>query len=82
MTRLKQAEMLWEKHKDRLPYPKSKIPIGEKTKSGLLAHHYNYWHEMFFPRQLLALSTLLKGIMAEPDETLREMLAVCVFKYA
>jgi len=38
-ARLQQAEALWEKHKDRLPYPKSRIPIGEKTKSGLLAHH-------------------------------------------
>jgi adenine-specific DNA methylase len=78
MTRLKQAEIVWEKQKDRLPYPKSKIPIGEKTKSGLLAHHYNYWHEMFSSRQLLALSTLLKGIMAEANKTLQEML-LCAF---
>lgn len=73
-ARLRKAEGLWEWHKEGLPYPKSKIPVGEKTKSGLLAHHYNHWHEMFFPRQLLALSTLLKGIMEEDDEQLREML--------
>jgi len=77
-ARLQQAELLWEKNKEKLPYAKSKIPIGEKTKSGLIAHHYNYWHEMFFPRQLLALSILLKGIMAEPNETLKEML-LCAF---
>ncbi len=58
-ARLQRAEMLWEKNKTGLPYPKSTIPVGEKTKSGLLAHHYNHWHEMFAPRQLLALSTLL-----------------------
>ena len=78
MARLKQSEVLWEKNKGGLPHPKSRIPIGEKTKSGLLAHHYNYWHEMFSSRQLLALSTLLKGIMAEQDKTLQEML-LCSF---
>jgi putative DNA methylase len=73
-AQLQQAERLWKEHKYRLPYPNSKIPVGEKTKSGLLAHHYNHWHEMFGPRQLLALSTLLKGIMEENDETIQEML--------
>jgi len=73
-ARLQQAERLWKEHKYRLPYPKSKIPVGEKTKSGLLIHHYNYWHEMFGPRQLLALSILLKGIMEEKNETMQEML--------
>ena len=33
---------------------------------------------MFGPRQLLALSTLLKGIMVEENQTLREML-LCAF---
>lgn len=77
-TRLAEAERLWEQHKQSLPYPKSEIPVGEKTKSGLLSHHYNYWHEMFAPRQLLALSTLLHGIMQEPDEKVQEML-LCAF---
>ena len=77
-ARLQQAEVLWERNKEKLLHPKSKIPMGEKTKSGLIAHHYNYWHELFFPRQLLALSTLLKGIMEEPDEAIREML-LCAF---
>ena len=76
--RLQQAESLWERNKETLPYPKSVVPLGEKTKSGLLAHHYNYWHQMFAPRQLLALSTLLQGIMAESDQVLREFL-LCAF---
>ncbi|MBI5243206.1 MAG: hypothetical protein HY922_05890, partial [Elusimicrobia bacterium] len=46
-ARLMRAERLWKENEERLPYPKSKIPPGDKTKSGLLAHHYNYWHEMF-----------------------------------
>ncbi|MGC2519178.1 MAG: DNA methyltransferase [Burkholderiales bacterium] len=77
-TRLIEAERTWDTNKDKLPYPKSEVPVGEKTKSGLLSHHYNYWHEIFAPRQLLALSTLLRGIMEEPDEKLQEML-LCAF---
>lgn len=77
-TRLQEAESRWECNKGTLPYPKSEIPLGEKTKSGLLSHHYNRWDEMFAPRQLLALSTLLQGIIAEPDERLQEML-LCAF---
>ncbi len=73
-TRLIEAERTWDANKDKLPYPKSEIPVGEKTKSGLLSHHYNHWHEMFAPRQLLALSTLLHGIMEERNEKLQEML--------
>ncbi|MBI4455138.1 MAG: hypothetical protein HY644_04480 [Acidobacteria bacterium] len=72
-ARLMEAENLWEEHKDRLPYPKSKIPPGDEV-ARLVQHHYNYWHEMFLPRQLLALSTLLGVIMKESDETLQEML--------
>jgi hypothetical protein len=72
------AELLWEKHRGSLPYPKSEIPSGEKTKSGLLAHHYRYWYQMFSPRQLLALSTLLNGVQAEPDRNLRNLL-LCAF---
>lgn len=77
-ARFQRAEMLWGKNKEALPYPKSAVPVGDKTKSGLIAHHYNYWHEMFGPRQLLALSTLLSGIKAEENEKLKEML-LCAF---
>ena len=79
-TRLQKAEQLWESHKEDLPFPKSKIPRGAET-GRLIEHHYEYWHEMFFPRQLLALSTLLKGVMEERDEKLKEML-LCAFSGA
>lgn len=68
---------VWEKEKKILPYPGQKIPWGEKTKSGLIAHHYNYWHQMFNPRQLLCLSTLLKAIDEEEKQILKEMLLNC-----
>jgi len=74
LARFQEAAALWERGKGRLPYPKSEIPLGEKTKSGLLAHHYRYWHQMFNPRQLLALSTLANAINEETDTTLKEML--------
>jgi len=74
LARYQQACQTWEHEKARLPYPKSKVPWGEKTKSGLIAHNYRYWHQMFNPRQLLCLSTLLKDIDGELDETLKEMM--------
>jgi len=73
MRRLQQTEALWEKYKIQLPYPKSKIPAGAET-NRLHEHHYNYWHEMFSPRQLLALGTLLQGIMEEKNEDLQNAL--------
>ena len=76
-TNFQRAENLWNQHKMRLPYPKSRIPKGAET-ARLLEHHYNHWHDMFAPRQLLALATLLNGVMAEKDDKLREML-LCAF---
>ena len=67
----------WEQNKVTLPYPKSEIPVGFNTNQ-MLKHHYRHWHEMFAPRQLLALSTLLQGIMAESDRRLQETL-LCTF---
>ena len=74
---LQRAENLWDRNRTRLPYPKSRIPKGAET-IRLLEHHYNHWHDMFAPRQLLALATLLDGVMAEKDDKLREML-LCAF---
>ena len=74
LKKYRNAERRWGEEKDRLPYPKSEIPMGEKTKSGLIAHNYKYWHQMFNPRQLLCLSMLLKAIGEENDQALKEML--------
>lgn len=80
LKRYQAAEKRWEKEKETLPYPKSEIPIGEKTKSGLIAHHYLYWHQMFNPRQLLCLSTLLKAIDEEEVQVLKEMLLTAFYQ--
>jgi len=73
-----QAENDWAANNQHLPYPKNPIPPGEKTKSGLLAHHYLFWHQMFNPRQLLALSSILGAIMREESQREREQLILCL----
>ena len=40
----------------------------------MIKHNYKYWHQMFNPRQLLCLSTLLKAIGEEEDQVIKEML--------
>ena len=72
--RFQEARHLWEHEKETLPHPKQAIPIGEKTKSGLLAHHFHCWHQLFNPRQLLCLATLAKAINVESEPLYREML--------
>jgi putative DNA methylase len=73
MRRLQQAEALWEQHREGLPYPKSAIPQGYNTNQ-MIKHNYRYWANMFSSRQLLALSTLLQGIMAEQQQSQKEAL--------
>lgn len=70
------ASYLWEKHRSSLPYPKSKVPSGQETRR-LIEHHYLYWHQMFNPRQLLALGTLLDAIRREGNLRIREQLLLC-----
>ena len=66
----------WEKNKSKLPYPKSEIPIGQETKR-LHEHHYHHWNEMFNPRQLVGLATLLKCVSQEDSQRDREQLLLC-----
>lgn len=73
LKRYQDAEERWEKEKDTLPYPKSAIPEGFNTNQ-MLKHNYRYWHQMFNPRQLLCLSTLLKAIGEEENQVMKEML--------
>ncbi|MGC8989024.1 MAG: hypothetical protein ACP5MD_02780 [Verrucomicrobiia bacterium] len=73
LARYQQACKTWETVRDKLPYPKQEIPDGQETHR-LLEHHYCYWHQMFNPRQLLCLATLLKAVDAEAAQPLREML--------
>ena len=61
--------------RSRLPLPTARIPRGHNTDQAR-RHNYTHWHQLFNHRQLLALGRLLRGILTEPDPTLREALLV------
>lgn len=68
----------WQQEKNELPYPKQEVPDGQETHR-LLEHHYQYWSQMFNPRQLLCLSTLVKGIIEESKPDVQELLLSAFF---
>jgi len=78
LARYQKACELWEKAKEKLPYPKQKVPEGFNTNQ-MIKHNYHYWHQMFNPRQLLCLSILLKVIDEESNQVLKEMLLSSFF---
>lgn len=53
--------------------PCEPIPPGINTDQAR-SYNYFYWQQMFNKRQLLSLSTLLKGIQLEPNELVRHQL--------
>lgn len=67
IERYQRAVKRWEKEKDNLPYPKQEIPEGCNTNQ-MRKHNYLFWHQMFNPRQLLCLSTLLQSIIEETNQ--------------
>lgn len=73
LNKYQEAERRWEEEKDSLPYPKSIIPEGFNTNQ-MIKHNYKYWYQMFNPRQLLCLCTLIKAIDNEENQSLKEML--------
>ncbi|MCI0513549.1 hypothetical protein L0128_10080 [candidate division KSB1 bacterium] len=58
---------LWSKQQAHLQFPMAEIVRGKETQP-LIENHYFYWFQLFNNRQLLALSTLLKGISEIPDQ--------------
>jgi adenine-specific DNA methylase len=54
-----------------LPIPDQDVPDGWKT-GDILAHDYARWRDLFNPRQLLCVGTLLKEILDLPDPGVRE----------
>ena len=76
-ARYANAEATWTGNSAALAYPKSEIPPGQET-DRLHDHHYHHWHQMFNPRQMLALSTLLHLISREENIKSRDLL-LCAF---
>lgn len=75
LARHQLAAQTWMSEKRHSPYPKQIIPDGQETHR-LLEHHYRFWHQLFTPRQLLSLSTLLSGIQQEDNIVCRDYLLV------
>ena len=74
------AKAHFEKWENQLVYPRLKIPKGQKTKSDLLGHHYQYWSDMFNKRQLLCLSLIISAISKEKDKSLMEFLLTAFYQ--
>jgi len=77
LASIQATERRWQENLGSLPHPKSEIPEGFNTNQ-MLKHNYRRWTDMFLPRQLLAISTLFEGILAEPDTKLQDLL-LCAF---
>jgi hypothetical protein len=82
LARYQDACGRWERERSTLPYPTQEIPFGYQTVKGndLPGHGFSRWHDLFNPRQLLCLATLLKAIDEEQDLVLREMLLSAFFQ--
>lgn len=78
IERYDRAVRTWEAQKERLPYPKSKVPKGQETHR-LLEHNFRYWHQMFNSRERLALSSLLLAIGQELSIEIRHLLLTAFF---
>ena len=57
------------------PIPEVPIEDGRNTRQ-ILNYGYNYWHQLFNERQLLALTTLASGIAELPTGSSRDALAL------
>jgi len=66
-TAYRDAVQTFERTGRSLSIPTQSIPSGLKTDT-LLQYGYTYWHQMFTPRQLLALGWLVEAIQDLPSE--------------
>ncbi|WP_269073709.1 DUF1156 domain-containing protein [Halobacterium sp. KA-6] len=79
-----EAKTEWEENDDLNQYiPEGEIPRGAITATGdglqydghdVFDHGYQTWEDMYNPRQLLSLSTLLQSIDQVDDQNLKEYL--------
>lgn len=76
-TLYQQACKEFEKVRDMLPLPEGEVYEGMKTQE-LLNHGLRRWQDLFNPRQLLCLGTLMKAILEIEDKAVRELMVVTV----
>lgn len=70
---VEEAKETLERRRDDLPLPDQEIPPGRNFRD-LRGHMYREWSQLYGPRQLLALGTLLDGIAQEENRDLRDAL--------
>jgi adenine-specific DNA methylase len=73
LNRFARSASQFDKESAELPFPKERIPDGDET-NRLHRWGYKLYRQMFNERQLLGLGLLLRRIMKEPDETIRNAL--------
>ena len=74
LARAQMAEQEWQERQSTALFPKQEIPTDGRSDPRPVNHGYTHFHHLFLPRQLLALSTLLQGILQEEDINLQEHL--------
>lgn len=79
LARYQDAARIWSENVEKLPHPLSRIPEEGQETDRLHEHHYHKWSDMFLPRQLLGLATLLQAISEEADISCQEMLLSAFF---
>jgi len=62
------AVQTFERTKDALPYPTQRIPTEGRADPRPVNYGYTHWHQMFTPRQLLALGWLVEAIQNLPPD--------------
>lgn len=67
-----EAEAEFQRLKDTLPFPRTKIPEEGRSDPRPINYGYKYFYQMFNERQLLCLSLLLEQILKIEDENTRE----------
>ncbi|MDH7486175.1 MAG: DNA methyltransferase [Anaerolineae bacterium] len=69
-----EAQARFEALRETLLFPRQHIPSDGRSDPRPVNHGYTHFWHLFNSRQLLCLSFLLEGILAEPDRNLRELL--------
>lgn len=73
-----EARAEFQRLKDNLPFPRTKIPKEGRSDPRPINHGYKYFYQMFNDRQLLCLSLLLEEIIKIRDENTKEYLLLAL----
>lgn len=71
IEKLKRIQLELDINKDKFVIPKQKILFGDSSVRWR-NHNYEYYHEVFNSRQLLAFNYLIQGIKSIPDENYQD----------